>query len=157
PPVPTMSMAPAGAFTVSILPRMVATAPEISSTVSPRTRSAIRKPPIWLGVASPDIMMSKACRASSKVSSPPPATLAICDFRSAIAGCAAPCLLDGRAVDPHRVVALEPHVELVEQVVGHALREAAALVFRHGVGAGIDRLRRLGHAEDDLRRLVRPR
>ena len=44
----------------SILSRMVATAPEISSTVSPRTRSAIRKPPIWLGVASPDMMMSNA-------------------------------------------------------------------------------------------------
>jgi hypothetical protein len=55
-----------GASTGSILARMVATAPEISSTVSPRTRSAIRKPPIWVGVASPDIIRSKAARASSK-------------------------------------------------------------------------------------------
>ena len=38
PPVPTMSMAPSGASTFSIFSRMVATAPEISSTVSPRTR-----------------------------------------------------------------------------------------------------------------------
>ena len=43
PPVPTMSMAPSGASTCSIFSRIVATAPEISSTVSPRTRSAIRK------------------------------------------------------------------------------------------------------------------
>ena len=38
------------------LARMVRAAPVISSTVSPRTRSAIRKPPICAGVASPDIM-----------------------------------------------------------------------------------------------------
>ena len=38
PPVPTTSMASAGAFTPSILARMVVTAPVISSTVSPRTR-----------------------------------------------------------------------------------------------------------------------
>ncbi len=47
PPVPTMSTALSGASTGSILARIVATAPEISLTVSPRTRSAIRKPPIW--------------------------------------------------------------------------------------------------------------
>jgi hypothetical protein len=52
-------------FHGSILARMVMTAPVISSTVSPRTRSAMRKPPICAGVASPDIMMSKAARASS--------------------------------------------------------------------------------------------
>ena len=72
-----MSIASAGALTGSILARMVATAPEISATVSPRTRSAIRKPPIWLGVASPDMTTSKASRASSKVSGWPPATLAM--------------------------------------------------------------------------------
>ena len=38
PPVPTTSIASAGAFTPSILARMVVTAPVISSTVSPRTR-----------------------------------------------------------------------------------------------------------------------
>ena len=52
----------------SILARMAVTAPVISSTVSPRTRSAIRRPPICEGVASPDIMRSKARAASSRVS-----------------------------------------------------------------------------------------
>ncbi len=49
----------------------------ISSTVSPRTLSAIRKPPIWLGVASPDMMISNAARASSNVRDWPLAVLAI--------------------------------------------------------------------------------
>ena len=50
PPVPTMSIAPAGATTRSILSRIATTAPVISATVSPRARSAIRKPPSWAGV-----------------------------------------------------------------------------------------------------------
>src|SRR5229473_8422493 len=75
PPVPTTSIASAGASTVSILPRMVATAPVISSTVSPRMRRPIRKPPICAGVASPDIILSKACAASSRESCAPVATL----------------------------------------------------------------------------------
>src|SRR5258708_25610073 len=54
---------------------MVATAPVISSTVSPRMRMPIKKPPICAGVASPDIILSKACADSSRVSSPPVATL----------------------------------------------------------------------------------
>ena len=66
PPVPTISMASGGAATRNIFSRMVSTAPVISSTVSPRTRSARRKPPICEGVASPDIMTSKACLASSR-------------------------------------------------------------------------------------------
>ena len=41
---------------------------DLRRRVSPRTRSAIRKAPIWPGVASPDMMMSKASRASSKES-----------------------------------------------------------------------------------------
>ena len=46
PPVPTMSMALSGASTRSIFSRIVATAPEISGTCSPRTLSAMRKAPI---------------------------------------------------------------------------------------------------------------
>ena len=45
PPVPTTSMASGGAATRSILARMAETAPVISSTVSPRTRSAINSRP----------------------------------------------------------------------------------------------------------------
>src|SRR6478752_4571369 len=55
-----MSIASAGASTGSILARMADTAPAISSDVSPRTLSAIRKPPIWAGVASPESSRSKA-------------------------------------------------------------------------------------------------
>src|SRR5205085_5907009 len=85
PPVPTTSMASAGAATRSILPRIAATAPVISSTVSPRTRSAISRPPICDGVASPDIIASKADAASSRDSVAPVATFPIIDFRSSIA------------------------------------------------------------------------
>src|SRR5690606_29712774 len=48
----------------------------------PRTRSAIRKPPICAGVALPDIMISKACSACSAVSGRPPAATAISGLRS---------------------------------------------------------------------------
>src|SRR5690606_37814026 len=57
-------------------------APLISSTVSPRTRSAIRKPPICDGVASPDIRTPKASSASARLSGAPEAALAIRAFRS---------------------------------------------------------------------------
>ena len=67
----------AGASTRSILARMAVTAPVISSTVSPRTRNAISRPPICEGVASPDIMLSNAAAASSRVSVAPVATLAM--------------------------------------------------------------------------------
>src|SRR6202012_4029312 len=85
PPVPTTSTASVGASTRSILERIADTAPVISSTVSPRTRSAIRRPPICEGVASPDIMLSKADAASSRDSVAPVATFAIIDLRSSIA------------------------------------------------------------------------
>ena len=67
----------------SIFARMVVTAPVISSTVSPRTRSAISRPPICEGVASPDIMLSKA-RAASRVSAAPVATLPMSALRSSM-------------------------------------------------------------------------
>src|ERR1700737_415155 len=84
PPVPTTSTALGGALTRSILPRIADTAPVISSTVSPRTRSAIKRPPICEGVASPDIRLSKADAASSRDSVAPVATLPMIDLRSSI-------------------------------------------------------------------------
>ena len=51
PPVPTMSTAPAGAVMRFILARIIWAAPVISSTVSPRTRSAMRNAPICAGEA----------------------------------------------------------------------------------------------------------
>ena len=77
-------MASGGALTRSIFSRMTVTAPVISSTVSPRTRSAISRPPICEGVASPDIMRSKPCAASSRVSAAPVATLAISALKSSL-------------------------------------------------------------------------
>ena len=84
PPVPTTSTASAGALTRSILARIAETAPVISSTVSPRTRSAINNPPICEGVASPDIMLSKADAASSRDSVAPVATFPMIALRSSI-------------------------------------------------------------------------
>src|SRR3954469_12188281 len=84
PPVPTTSMASAGALTRSILARIADTAPVISSTVSPRTRKAINRPPICDGVASPDIMLSNADAASWRVSVAPVATFPINDLKSSM-------------------------------------------------------------------------
>jgi hypothetical protein len=84
PPVPTTSTASAGAFTRNIFARMADTAPVISSTVSPRTRNAISRPPICEGVASPDIMLSKADAASSRDKVAPVATFPMIDLRSSI-------------------------------------------------------------------------
>src|SRR5689334_12280678 len=84
PPVPTTSIASGGACTRSIFARMTLTAPVISSTLSPRTRSAISRPPICEGVASPDIICSKAAAASSRVSAAPVATLAISGLNSTV-------------------------------------------------------------------------
>ena len=84
PPVPTTSMASGGACTRSIFSRIAVTAPVISSTVSPRTRSAIKKPPICEGVASPDIMVSKPRAASSRLSEAPVAALAINPLNSSV-------------------------------------------------------------------------
>src|SRR5262249_9883881 len=67
-------MAPGGASTCTILARIAATAPVISSMVSPRTRKAMSSPPICEGVASPDIMLSNAAAACSRDSGAPVAT-----------------------------------------------------------------------------------
>src|SRR5262249_49663980 len=82
PPVPTTSIAFGGAITRSIFERIAETAPVISSIVSPRTRSAIRRPPICDGVASPDIIRSKAIAACSRVSGAPVAACPISALRS---------------------------------------------------------------------------
>ena len=65
PPVPQTSMAPSGAVMAVMRLRMARTAPVSSATVSPRTRIAMSRAPIWAGVASPDMMMSKAVSASA--------------------------------------------------------------------------------------------
>src|SRR5215510_16293025 len=77
-------MASGGAATRSIFSRITVTAPVISSTVSPRTRSAIKNPPICEGVASPDIMRSKPRAASSRVSEAPVAALAMSALKSSV-------------------------------------------------------------------------
>ncbi len=74
PPVPQVSIVPGGASIETAFARMVRAAPVISSTVSPRTRSAIRKPPICDGVASPLMMMSNAASAWLSLSPWPCAT-----------------------------------------------------------------------------------
>jgi hypothetical protein len=70
-------MASGGACTRTIFERIAVTAPVISSTVSPRTRNPMSSAPICDGVASPDIICSKAPAASSRVSAAPVATLPI--------------------------------------------------------------------------------
>ncbi len=86
PPVPTMSIAPAGAATRSIFRRSAATAPVSSATLSPRTRSAIRNPPSWAGVTLPAKISSKADFASSSVRLAPDETLAMSGLNASMCG-----------------------------------------------------------------------
>src|SRR3982074_3556112 len=75
-------MASGGASTRSIFERIADTAPVISSMVSPRTRIAIKRPPICEGVASPDIMRSNAMAACSRLNEAPLAACPISALRS---------------------------------------------------------------------------
>ena len=84
PPVPQVSIVPGGASIVTALARMIRAAPVISSTVSPRTRSAISSAPICDGVALPVMMMSNAASASASESGCPAATLARSGLRSPV-------------------------------------------------------------------------
>src|ERR1700730_6004154 len=126
PPVPTTSIASAGGLTRSILARIAETAPVISSTVSPRTRSAISNSPICEGVASPDIMLSKAEAASSRDSVAPVATFPMIDFRSSIA-CFRECsvigaryLREGGLIDCRADVRFNPGDVLRDLFVGQS-------------------------------------
>src|ERR1700756_681190 len=145
PPVPTMSTASAGAVTRSILERIADTAPVISSTVSPRTRSAINSPPICEGVASPDIMLSKAEAASSRDSEAPVATLPMIDLRSSIpclqrlliAACARR-LREGFLIDRRADVLFELGDILPELLVAHAAHQLL-LQRLHRIGGEVGR------------------
>lgn len=70
PPVPTISIAPIGADTFRHFERITFAAAAYSSTVSPRVRSAINKPPICASVASPFIIMVNAFSACSRDKGP---------------------------------------------------------------------------------------
>src|SRR5690606_4284304 len=144
-----MSIAFSGAATGSIFARIVSTAPLISSTVSPRTRSAIRNPPIWLGVASPDMMISKASRASAKLSAVPAATLAIWVLRSGMAS-EVQRLLHRGPVHGHLMLGLKPCDKLVEQIVFDALGNAFDNLVRQAFGGSRSRLEHLGDLEEIL-------
>src|SRR6266851_3813790 len=68
PPVPHVSRrSPSTSIGVAIA-RAVRAKPVISSTVSPFIRKATMKPAIWIGVASPRMIVSKAAAASASVS-----------------------------------------------------------------------------------------
>src|SRR5579875_2173724 len=78
PPVPTTSSSEPGSGTsIGVARARAARArPAISSALSPLTRRAMIRPAIWLGVASPRMISSMACAASSSVSPSPRASLA---------------------------------------------------------------------------------
>src|SRR4029077_1970868 len=133
PPVPTTSTAPGGAFTPSILARMVVTAPVISSTVSPRTRNAINNPPIWEGVASPDIMRSKAEAASCRVRVALVATLAMSALKSsAIVGASRRRVQRGRCARRDRALSTlcVPVGGDVQKILEHQMAVLGGNAFR---------------------------
>src|SRR2546430_5836360 len=175
PPVPTTSTALPGALTRSILARMADTAPVISSTVSPRTRSAINSPPICEGVASPDIMLSKADAASSRDSVAPVATFPMIDFRSSIAcfrecssffearsfrktgarfsrSCSVICarhLCEGGLIDGRADIRFKLRDVLRDLFIGQAALKGL-FQFLHVVRSQVDRRHAdVGHAEHD--------
>src|SRR5215510_10903030 len=147
PPVPTTSTAPGGALTPSILLRIVVTAPVISSTVSPRTRSAIRSPPICDGVASPDIMRSKAAAASSRVRVAPVATLAMSALKSSATSGPSRRQMEcgGRACTPGLPSALRvPRSSNVEKVFQHQ----AAVLGGNALGMKLNAVHRQSAMHD---------
>src|SRR5712672_965698 len=156
PPVPTTSTASIGALTRSILARMAVTAPVISSTVSPRTRNAISSPPICEGVASPDIMLSKADAASSRDNVAPVATFPMIDLGSSIAFASrigsvvrARHLCEGRLIDRRTDFRFDLRDILRVLFVGQAALQRV-LEFLHLVGGGVNRRHAdVGDAEHD--------
>src|SRR6187200_1784094 len=154
-----MSNAPIGASTLSIRSRIAITAPVISLTASPLTRSAIRKPPIWAGVASPDIMMSNARLASSTLSGRPSAALAISGLNSDMNRLAS--MLHhgaGNAEEvPEYLVALLRGNALGMEL--HAMDRQRAMLHGHDqpvirLGGDVEAVRQ-GRAVDDQRMIAR--
>ena len=82
PPVPQVSIAPAGISTRIDAARIAAAKPAISSTVSPRTASAASSAPSCAGVASPCITEVIAPSASARVNVRPDATSESASFAS---------------------------------------------------------------------------
>jgi hypothetical protein len=72
PPVPTMSIVGPGTSMRWACASMTSANPRISATDSPLTRSAMRKPASWMGVASPLMTSFMAHWACSRVRSEPP-------------------------------------------------------------------------------------
>src|SRR6266481_5751129 len=144
PPVPTTSTALPGALPRSILARIADTAPVISSTVSPRTRSAINSPPICEGVASPDIMLSKADAASSRDSVAPVATFPV--------SCSIICarhLCEGGLIDGRADIRFKLRDVLRDLFIGQAALKGL-FQFLHVVRSQVDRRHAdVGHAEHD--------
>ena len=67
PPVPAVSTRSSrNGRTASTCARIASAHPAISSAVSPLSRSATSRPPIWAGVASPSITSFMTARASSR-------------------------------------------------------------------------------------------
>ena len=104
-------MAPGGASIGVALARMTRAAPVISATVSPRTRSAIRKPPICAGVASPDMITFErrfGLRLRSGLAGGERAPVAACieAGRAHQAACPARCRGQGKEILQHRVAML---------------------------------------------------
>src|SRR5208337_3183532 len=158
-----MSIASAGALTATILARIAETAPVISSTLSPRTLRAIRKPPICEGVTSPESIASNAATASLRVSVAPAATLAIKGLKNSMS----PDRLARRAARMKsggqvEEIAQDPMSVLARDAFGmelHAVYGAVAVRHRHdqpvvGFGGHLELVRR-GRALDDERMIAR--
>ena len=118
--------------------------------VSPRTRSAIRKAPIWLGVASPDMMMSNASRASSKRQRLPGGDLG--DMRFECAHCRVRRPAPAAPPRGRRSTSYS----LCSRATSWSSRSSAGRTrsccafLRHGVRPGAGRFEHLGHLEQDL-------
>ena len=86
PPVPTTSIAPAGASTRRTRSRIAAVKPASSAVVSPRIRRATSRAASWAGVASPSMTAPIAPRAASIDRLPPSMTVARAARTSSLTG-----------------------------------------------------------------------
>src|SRR5579872_4418502 len=137
PPVPQVSIALGGACTISAFARMARAAPVISSTVSPRTRSAIRKPPICEGVAFPDSMASKASADSASLRRWPCAALPISTLKPVVSMLTVPASCGDRGL-------LGELDEVREQRVSALGRDALGVELH-----AVDRPLPVHHTHDD--------
>ncbi len=149
PPVPTMSIAPSGASTVSIFSRMRGDgAGNFGNLLAAHAQRHQEGADLaWRRFARHDDV-ERVLRLPRRRGRSRSATLAIWGF-SVLISVESQRLGDGRLVYANLVFALQPRDQLVEQIVRKAGGEALAGILGDGIGAGGRRFEHFRHLEQD--------